>query len=77
VDVEEWMLEDAEVAFVTFGSPARPALRAAKDARAQGIRAGFLKLRCCGPPEKIIDRVGRQARRIIVPEMNMGRFLGR
>lgn len=75
VDVEEWMLEDAEVAFVTFGSPARPALRAAKDARAQGIKAGFLKLRILWPfPDKIIDRVGRQAQRVIVPEMNMGKI---
>jgi len=75
VDVEEWMLEDAEVVFVTFGSPARPALRAAKDARSQGIKAGFLKLRILWPfPDKIIDRVGRQAKRIIVPEMNMGKI---
>jgi 2-oxoglutarate ferredoxin oxidoreductase subunit alpha len=75
VDVEEWMLEDAEVAFVTFGSPARPALRAAKDARSQGIKAGFLKLRILWPfPDKIIDRVGRQAKRIIVPEMNIGKI---
>jgi len=59
VDVEEWMLEDAEVAFVTFGSPARPALRAAKDARAQGIRAAFPETPgAVAPPGKIIDRVG-------------------
>jgi 2-oxoglutarate ferredoxin oxidoreductase subunit alpha len=75
VDVEEWMLEDAEVALVTFGSPARPALRAAKDARSQGIKAGFLKLKILWPfPEKIVERVGKQARRIIVPEMNMGKI---
>jgi len=75
VDVEEYMLDDAEVVFITFGSPARPALRAAKDARSQGIKAGFLKLRILWPfPEKTVDRVGRQARRIIVPEMNMGKI---
>jgi len=75
VDVEEWMLEDAEVAFVTFGSPARPGLRAAKDARARGIKAGFLKMRILWPfPDKAIERVARQAKRIIVPEMNMGKM---
>jgi 2-oxoglutarate ferredoxin oxidoreductase subunit alpha len=75
VDVEEWMLEDAEVVFVTFGSTARPALRAAKDARAQGIKAGFLKLRILWPfPDKMLKRVARQAKRIIVPEMNMGKI---
>lgn len=74
VDVEEWMLEDAEIAFIAFGSPARPALRAAKDARTQGIKAGFLKLRVLWPfPDRVIERVARQAKRIIVPEMNMGK----
>ncbi len=74
VDVEEWMLEDAEIAFIAFGSPARPALRAAKDARTQGIKAGFLKLRVLWPfPDRVIERVARQTKRIIVPEMNMGK----
>jgi 2-oxoglutarate ferredoxin oxidoreductase subunit alpha len=75
VDVEEWMMEDAEIIFIAFGSPARPALRAAKDARAKGIKAGFLKLRVLWPfPDKVIERVARQAERIIVPEMNMGKI---
>jgi 2-oxoglutarate ferredoxin oxidoreductase subunit alpha len=75
IDTEDWMLGDAEVVIIAFGSPARPALRAAKDARAQGIKAGFLKLRILWPfPEKIIERVARQAKRIIVPEMNMGKI---
>lgn len=73
-DVEEWMLEDAEIAFIAFGSPARPALKAAKDARTQGIKAGFLKLRVLWPfPDRIIEQVARQARRVIVPEMNIGK----
>lgn len=75
VDVEEYRLEDAEVVLVTYGSPARPALRAVKDARSQGIRAGFLKIRLLWPfPEKVIDHVGRLAKRIIVPEMNVGKI---
>jgi len=76
IDTEEWMLEDAEVVFITFGSPARPALRAAKDGRAQGIKTGFLKLRILWPfPEKIIEAVAQRAERIIVPEMNMGKIV--
>jgi 2-oxoglutarate ferredoxin oxidoreductase subunit alpha len=74
MDVEEWMLEDAEIAFIAFGSPARPALRAAKDARNLGVKAGLLKLRILWPfPDRVIDRVAMQTRRIIVPEMNMGK----
>jgi 2-oxoglutarate ferredoxin oxidoreductase subunit alpha len=75
VDLEEWMLDDAEVVLITFGSPARPALRAVKEARAQGIKAGFLKLRILWPfPEKAIDRTGARARKIVVPEMNVGKI---
>jgi len=76
VDVEEWMLEDAEVAVVAYGSPARSALRAVKDARAAGLKAGGLKVRTLWPfPQKVIDRLCRHARRIIVPEMNMGKIV--
>jgi 2-oxoglutarate ferredoxin oxidoreductase subunit alpha len=69
------MLDDAEVVLVTFGSPARPALRAVKEARSQGIRAGFLKIRILWPfPGKAVERVALQAKRIIVPEMNIGKI---
>jgi 2-oxoglutarate ferredoxin oxidoreductase subunit alpha len=74
VDTEEWMLEDAEIVLIAFGSPGRPALRAAKEARAKGIKAGFLKLRVLWPfPDKVIERVAGQAKRIVVPEMNIGK----
>ena len=76
VDVEEWLLEDAEVAVVSYGSPARPALRAVKDARSAGMKAGYLKIRILWPfPEKVIDRLCNRVRRIIVPEMNMGKIV--
>lgn len=75
VDVEEWMLDDAEVVLITFGSPARPALRAVKEARSQGIKAAFLKIRILWPfPAKVVDGVARRAKRIIVPEMNVGKI---
>ncbi len=75
VDVEEWMMDDAEVALVTYGSPARPSLRAAKQARSQGIRAGYLKMRILWPlPEKALERAAGRARRLIVPEMNVGKI---
>ena len=75
VDVEEWDLEDAEVVLVAYGSPARPALRAVKEARSRGIRAGLLKVRILWPfPEKAVDRIAAKARRVIVPEMNVGKI---
>jgi 2-oxoglutarate ferredoxin oxidoreductase subunit alpha len=76
VDVEEWLLEDAEVAVVAYGSPARPAWRAVKDARAAGVKAGYLKMRILWPfPGKIIDTLCRRVKRIVVPEMNIGKMV--
>ena len=76
-DVEEWKIEDAEVVVLTYGSTARPAMRAAKDARERGIRAGVLKIRILWPfPKKVVDRICRTPRTILVPEMNIGKIAG-
>jgi 2-oxoglutarate ferredoxin oxidoreductase subunit alpha len=76
-DVEEWRLDDAEVVVLTYGSTARPAMRAAKDARAQGIRAGVMKIRLLWPfPKNVVDRICRTTRTILVPEMNIGKIVG-
>jgi 2-oxoglutarate ferredoxin oxidoreductase subunit alpha len=75
LDIETAGLEDAEVALVTYGSVARPALRAMKDARAAGIKAGWLKMRILWPfPDQAVDQLCRKVKRIIVPEMNVGKI---
>ncbi len=74
-DVEAYELEDAEVAVVAYGSPSRPALRAVRDARAVGIRAGCLKIRVLWPfPERAVGRLCASVKKIIVPEMNVGKI---
>jgi 2-oxoglutarate ferredoxin oxidoreductase subunit alpha len=76
IDTEEYMLEDAEVALICYGSPARSALRAVKEARAMGIQAGCLKIRILWPfPDAVIERIGKTAKKIIVPEMNVGKIV--
>lgn len=74
-DVEEFFMEDAEYVFIAFGSVARPTLKAAKLAREQGIKAGFLKVNTIWPfPEKEIKEICKKAKKVIVPEMNVGRY---
>ena len=47
-----------------------------KDARAAGRKAGYLKIRILWPfPEKVIDKICRRAKRIVVPEMNIGKIV--
>lgn len=76
VDLETCFTEDAEIVVVSFGSPSRPSLRAVKDAREKGIKAGYVKIRTIWPfPEKQIAGLARNARTIIVPELNIGRVV--
>jgi 2-oxoglutarate/2-oxoacid ferredoxin oxidoreductase subunit alpha len=76
VDVEEYGLADAEVAVITYGTPARSSMRAVKDARSEGIQAGCLKMRILWPfPEKVIEQIALRVKKIVVPEMNIGKMV--
>jgi len=70
-----FMMEDAEVAVIAYGSVARSAQRAVIEAREQGIKAGMMKLITLFPfPRKAVEPVLRQCRAVLVPEMNMGQI---
>jgi 2-oxoglutarate ferredoxin oxidoreductase subunit alpha len=75
-DIEMRNTDDAEVIVVSYGSTSRPALRAMKDARAAGMRVGWVKIKTLFPfPEKEIALLAQQAKTFIVPEMNMGKIV--
>ncbi len=75
-DVERVQLDDAEVAFVTYGASARPAETAVEILRRRGVRAGLLRLRHVWPfPRGVIEELSRRVRRIVVPEMNLGQIV--
>lgn len=64
---------DADVIIVAYGSVARSATRAAREARAAGKRVGLLKLLTLWPfPDKEVRRAAETARVLLVPEMNLG-----
>ncbi|MEN8188993.1 MAG: 2-oxoacid:acceptor oxidoreductase subunit alpha [Thermodesulfobacteriota bacterium] len=68
-------MDDAEVFVIAYGSVARSALRAVRDAREEGIKAGLLQLVTLFPfPRKAVDTALRQCRAVVVPEMNMGQM---
>ncbi len=69
------LMEDAEIFVIAYGSVARSALKAVRDARAQGVKAGLLQLITLFPfPRKCVDTYLRQCRVVVVPEMNMGQM---
>ncbi len=73
---ERRYMEDAEVAVVAYGSTARTALRAVREARNQGIKAGLIRLITLWPfYDRLIEETANQVKAIVVPEMNMGKIV--
>lgn len=76
VKVKELYTEDADVIVVSYGAPSRSAITAVKQARNEGIKAGHIKLGIVWPfPDEIIKSAAKQAKNIIVPEMNLGQIV--
>jgi 2-oxoglutarate ferredoxin oxidoreductase subunit alpha len=73
VTFEEYMLDDAEIVIVAFGSTSRSARFAVNEARKQGVRAGLFRIKTFWPfPEKQIKALAAKAKAFITPEMNLG-----
>ena len=73
VDVERVSLDDARIGVIAYGTPSRSAKRAIKDARAEGIKAGLLRLKTVWPfPEKEVAQLASDVDHIIVAEQNRG-----
>ncbi|MHC1742396.1 MAG: 2-oxoacid:acceptor oxidoreductase subunit alpha [Syntrophobacteraceae bacterium] len=71
--VDEESMEDAEVAVLAYGSVARSARRAVREARGRGVRAGLLQLITLWPfPRQILTPHLKRVRAVLVPELNMG-----
>ena len=73
VKYEEYLLEDADVAVVAYGSTSRSARFAVNEARKQGIKAGMFRIKTFWPfPDEQIAALGGKVKGIIAPEMNLG-----
>ena len=76
IEYEERYTEDADIVVITYGIPARSALRAVKDARKEGIKAGLLRLITVWPfYEEKVTELARKTRALIVPEINNGQIV--
>ncbi len=76
IKYEEFMLDDAEIVLVAYGSTARSAKRAVIDGRKKGIKVGLLRLITIWPfPGKKIKELSQRVRAFVVPEMNYGQIV--
>lgn len=75
VQVDPFMMEDAEIGIIAYGSSARSARHAVRLARETGKRVGLLRLKTLWPfaDEEIRSYIGR-VKSWIVPEMNLGQI---
>ncbi len=70
-----YLLEDAEVAVIAYGSVSRSAKSAVEDARDHGVKAGLLQLITLFPfPRSQVVPLLKGCRAILVPEMNLGQI---
>ena len=74
---EEYFMEDAAYAVVSYGGTARTAYEAVREARADGIRVGFLRLQTIWPfADAAIGRLASRVKKILVAELNYGQLVG-
>ena len=72
---KSFFLDDAEVAIIAYGSVARFARQAVREARENGIKAGLLQLITLFPfPAPVVEEILKRCKAILVPEMNLGQI---
>ncbi|MBN2000607.1 2-oxoacid:acceptor oxidoreductase subunit alpha [candidate division KSB1 bacterium] len=75
VQVEEFLLEDAEIGIISYGSSARSCRHAIRQLRAQGVRVGMLRLITIWPFANVkVEKWTKNIGKWYVVEMNMGQI---
>jgi 2-oxoglutarate ferredoxin oxidoreductase subunit alpha len=75
IQLEEYRLDDAEIAIVSYGVSARSSLAAVDEAREQGIKAGLLRLITVWPfPEERIRELAERVKGFVTVEINLGQI---
>ena len=73
---DEFFMEDAEYAVVSYGGVARTAYEAVQQARRQGIKVGMVRLMTIWPfADKVIEKIAENVKTILVPELNYGQLV--
>jgi 2-oxoglutarate ferredoxin oxidoreductase subunit alpha len=76
VKLREQHMDDAEIAYISYGSVARAALQATDIARKAGAKVGSVQLFTIWPfPDEQIRQLCGKCRKVIVGELNMGQII--
>jgi 2-oxoglutarate ferredoxin oxidoreductase subunit alpha len=75
IEVEGYLLDDAEIVLISYGVSARTSRAAADEAREMGCKVGFLRLATVWPfPEKHIRELAQRVKGFITVEINFGQI---
>jgi 2-oxoglutarate ferredoxin oxidoreductase subunit alpha len=75
IRTESYLLDDAEIAVISYGVSSRTSLAAVDEARRMGIKAGLLRLITVWPfPEEEIRRLAQRVKKMITVEINLGQI---
>lgn len=73
---EEIMLEDAELVFTAYGTPARIAITVAENLRKKGIKAGVFRPITLWPfPSKRLAELAAKAKAVLTVEQSLGQLV--
>ena len=76
VTFENYKMDDAEFAVLSFGGAARTAYEAVDMARAEGLKVGFFRPITIWPfPEKEVKELAGKVKGILVHELNYGQYV--
>ncbi|MDX1808163.1 MAG: 2-oxoglutarate synthase subunit alpha [Sulfurospirillaceae bacterium] len=76
IEYEEFMLDDAEVCIIAYGSISRGAKEAVSKLRNDGIKAGLFRPITLWPsPVEKLKEIGNKFDKVMVTELNMGQYL--
>jgi len=77
IEVETFMLDDADIAIFAYGIVGRSAREAVQRARTAGVKAGLIRPITLWPfPYSSVAEVAEKVDTLIVSEMNLGQLIG-
>jgi len=77
VETEQYRVDECDVGIVSYGCVSRAVYETIELAEKRRIKVGHVRLKTIWPfPYTEVERLADSARRIIVPEMNMGQVAG-
>jgi 2-oxoglutarate/2-oxoacid ferredoxin oxidoreductase subunit alpha len=76
IEVREDGVDDAEIVVVSYGITSRVCLPAIQQARAKGLKVGWLRLVTVWPfPDRLIRELAGRVKALVVPELNLGQVV--